>query len=310
MDKSAKIYIAGHTGMVGSSLLRCLKQLGYTNLIYATKQDVDLTSYQQVDKFFSIHLPDYVFMCSAKVGGIYSNSTYPVEFLHDNMMIEFNIMRCAHAYRVKKLLFMLSSCVYPKFCECPITENKLLSGYLEPTNIGYALAKISGHYLCQAYNKEYNTNFISVMPCSIFGVGDNFHPQNSHLIPALIQKIYNAKFKNLNNVELWGDGTPRREFLYVDDLALALIHCMMVYDSSDLINIGSGYDLTITEIASIIRDVIGYKGGFSYNTEMPNGTMRKLLDSSKINNLGWKPTTDLTDGIKKLYDWWLTNYNG
>jgi GDP-L-fucose synthase len=308
MDKNAKIYIAGHTGMVGSALLQYLKQLGYSNLLYATRQELDLTNYQQVDKFFSINLPEYVFICSAKVGGIYANSAYPVEFLYDNMMIEFNLIKCAYTYRVKKLLFMLSSCVYPKVCECPITEDKLLSGYLEITNIGYALAKISGHYLCQAYNKEYGTNFISVMPCSIYGIGDNFHPQNSHLIPALIQKIHNAKTTNQSHVEIWGDGTPKREFMHVNDLVDALIFLMNNYNNSDLINVGYGEDLTIAEIASLIKSIIGYKGQFKYNTNMPNGTMRKVLDISKMNYLGWQPKINLKDGITTLYDWWVKKW--
>jgi GDP-L-fucose synthase len=295
--------------MVGSAVVRKLRSEGYHNLILKPHNIVDLSSQVETKWFLKDYKPDYIFICSAKVGGIHANNSYPVDFLYENMMIEFNIIKYAYEIGVKKLIMLGSSCIYPKNCKQPIREEYLLSNYLEATNEGYALAKISGIKLCQAYNKQYGTNFISVMPCSIFGVGDNFHPQNSHLIPAIMQRMYNAKINGDKEVEIWGTGKPKREFLYVDDLADGLLFLMQNYNESDIINIGTGVDYSISNIANQIKNIVGFKGELKFDTSKPDGTMKKLLDVSKINSLGWSHKIELKGGLKFLYEWFKNNYS-
>jgi GDP-L-fucose synthase len=304
MHYNDKILICGN-GMVGSSIFRKLQELGYKNILTMTHKDIDFTNQTQTKSFFKDSKIDYIFLASAKVGGIYSNNTYPVDFLYDNMMIEFNVIKYAAENNVKKLMMFGSSCIYPKECSQPLKEEYLLSNYLEKTNEGYALAKISGIKLCEAYNKQYGTNFINVMPCSLYGINDTFDLKKSHLIPALIMKMHNAKVNNIKEIELWGNGTPRREFLYIDDLAEACIFLMNNYNSSELINIGVGEDLSINEVAIIISEIVGFEGEFKYDINKPNGTMQKVLDCTKIHNLGWKHKIELKEGLKRVYQWYL-----
>jgi len=307
MDKGSKIYIAGHTGLVGSALLRELKKDGYTNIIIKTREELDLVSKIEVDKFFLEEKPEYVFLAAAKVGGIVANGTYPADFIRDNLMIESNVIDSAYKNKVKKLLFLGSSCIYPKDAPQPIKEEYLLRGELEPTNKAYAVAKIAGIVMCQSYNKQYGTNFISVMPTNLYGENDNFDLESSHVLPAMIRKFDDAKKNNSKEVVLWGTGSPKREFLYVDDLANACVFLMNYYDNVEIINIGTGEDLSILELANTIKNCIGFNGDISWDSSKPDGTPRKLLDISKIKSLGWSPKTNLIDGINRTYSWYKDN---
>ena len=305
MDKNIKIYIAGHRGLVGSAIKREFEQKGYTNLIYRTHSELDLTDSAAVAEFFEKEKPDWVVLAAAKVGGIYGNNTYPVEFMLENLKIQNNIIENAYKNNVKKLLFLGSSCIYPKETPQPMKEEHLLSGYLEKTNEGYALAKIIGIKLCNAYNREYGTNYMSVMPCNLYGLNDNYHPQNAHVIPMLIRRFHEAKEQGLKEVTVWGTGTPRREFLYSGDLAEAVVFLMENKDAKDIgefINIGSGYDMPIAEIANLVKETVGFEGKLVYDTSKPDGTMLKLMDVSRINALGWSAKTSLKDGLKIAYE--------
>jgi len=307
MEKSAKIYVAGHAGLVGSAILRELENKGYKNLVTKTRKELDLTSQVAVSDFFLTEKPDYVFLAAAKVGGILVNYNYPVDFIRDNLMIETNVIDSAYKNKVKKLLFLGSSCIYPKLAPQPLKEEYLLTGELESTNKAYAVAKIAGIVMCQSYNKQYGTNFISVMPTNLYGEGDNFDLENSHVLPAMIRKFDDAKKNNSKEVILWGTGNSKREFLYVDDLANACLFLMNNYDSSEIINIGTGEDLSIIELANIVKEIIGYKGGIVWDSSKPDGTPRKLLDVSKIQALGWKHSVNLKEGIKRSYEWYKAN---
>jgi len=301
MNLDSKIYVAGHRGMVGSALVRKLKELGYTNLILKSKKELDLTNQFQVSQFFHFEKPEYVFIAAAKVGGIKANDDFRADFIYENIMIQSNIIKASHDNEVKKLLFLGSSCIYPKHCPQPIREEYLLTGPLEPTNDAYAIAKISGIKMCQDYNKQYGTNFISVMPTNLYGIGDNYDLNNSHVLPALIRKFHEAKIEGKDRVEIWGTGTPKREFLYVDDLADACHHLMLNYNDSEIVNIGTGQDVTIAELAVGIKNIVGFEGDIYFNTEMPDGTPRKLLDVSKLKEIGWEYKTSLKEGIEKTY---------
>lgn len=307
MEKHSKIYVAGHKGLVGSAIVRALKTQGYSKFILRSHQELDLVKQSSVFEFFEIEKPEYVFLAAAKVGGIYANNTYPADFIYINMQIECNLIHASYLYGVKKLLFLGSSCIYPKFAPQPMKEEYLLDGKLEPTNEPYAIAKIAGIKMCQAYNRQYGTNFISVMPTNLYGPNDNFDLQNSHVLPALIRKFVEAKESKLPNVIVWGTGKPRREFLYVDDLADACIFLMNNYNNSEIINIGVGEDISIMELANIIKEEVGYKGNIVYDSSKPDGTPRKLLDVSKINALGWKARTSLREGIRKTINWYMEN---
>ena len=307
MEKKDKIYIAGHKGLVGSSILRFLKSNGYNNLVFITSKQLDLRKQVLVDNFFKKKRPDYVFLSAAKVGGILANSNYPADFIYDNLSIQTNIIHSSYKYGVKKLLFLGSSCIYPKFAKQPMKEEYLLTDTLEPTNEPYAISKIAGIKMCQAYNKQYNTNFISVMPTNLYGPYDYFILQDSHVIPALIMKFCKAQKANLPFVEIWGTGKARREFLYIDDLAECLVFLMDVYNSNEIINVGVGVDLTIKELVQKIRKITEYKGEIKFDTSKPDGTPRKLLDVTKVLNLGWNPLTSLDEGLKKTIDWYRKN---
>ncbi|MEW6447678.1 MAG: GDP-L-fucose synthase [Bacillota bacterium] len=308
MDKGAKIYVAGHRGLVGSAIVRRLKSEGYTNLVLRTHQELDLTNQEAVYRFFADERPEYVFLAAAKVGGILANSTYPAAFIRENLLIQTNVIDAAYRHAVKKLLFLGSSCIYPKFVPQPMKEEYLLTGTLEPTNEPYAVAKIAGIKMCQAYNKQYGTNFISVMPTNLYGPGDNFDLETSHVLPALIRKFHEAKVSGAPYVMVWGSGTPRREFLHVDDLADACLFLMKNYNSSEIINIGVGEDLTIAELAAMVREIVGYTGEIVFDTSKPDGTPRKLLDVGKLFGFGWRPRIPLRDGIRSTYEWFLQNY--
>lgn len=307
MEKSSKIYVAGHKGLVGSAIARELQKNGYANLLTKTREELDLTRQDLVENFFEKEKPDYVFLAAAKVGGILANDRYPADFIRDNLMIETNIIDSAYKNKVKKLLFLGSSCAYPKNSPQPIKEEYLLTGELEPTNKAYALAKIAGIVMCQSYNKQYGANFLSVMPTNLYGEGDNFDLENSHVLPALIHKFDNAKKNNAPEVTLWGTGNPKREFLYVDDLANACLFLMNNYNNSEIINIGAGEDLSILKLANIIKGCIGYEGNIVWDTSKPDGTPQKLLDVSKIRSLGWKHNIGLKEGIKRTYEWYRAN---
>ena len=304
MEKNSRIYVAGHTGMVGSAIVRCLKQNGYNNLILRTHKELDLTNQAECEKFFEEERPEYVFLAAAKVGGILANDTYPADFIMENMLIECNVIRSAFKNKVKKLMFFGSSCIYPKLCPQPIKEEYLLTGPLEPTNEAYALAKISGIKMCQAYNKQYGTRYISVMPANLYGINDTFDSFKSHVIPSMMVKFQRAKLENRPFVELWGTGKPLREFLYVDDMAEACLYLMENYEGSELVNIGSGKEISIKELAEIIRDVVGYQGEIVFDTTKPDGTPRRVLDNSKITSTGWKPKVDLREGIRREYEYY------
>lgn len=308
MEINSKIFIAGHNGMVGSSILRNLKSSGYKNILLRSRKELDLTDQNQVISFFKKEKPEYVFLSAAKVGGIMANKNFKADFIYQNLMIQSNIIHSSYLFGVKKLLFLGSSCIYPKNSSQPIKEEYLLSGFLEETNDSYAIAKISGIKMCQSYNQQYGTNFISVMPTNLYGIGDNYDTNNSHVLPALIRKIHDAKINNKKSVEIWGTGKPMREFLFSDDLSDALILLMINYNSSDPINVGVGEDIKISELVNIICDVIGYKGEILYDKSKPDGTMRKLLDISKIKKMGWVNKTSLKDGIIIAYNDFLKRY--
>lgn len=309
MKKDTKIYIAGHRGLVGSALVDKLTEQGYTNLIARTHAELDLTRQTDVEDFFKQERPKYVFLAAAKVGGILANNTYPAEFIYSNVMVQSNVIHSAYLFGVKKLLFLGSSCIYPRNCPQPMKEEYLLSGYLEPTNEPYAVAKIAGIKMCQSYNRQYGTNYLSVMPTNLYGPNDNFDLQNAHALPALIRKFHEAKVTMQRDVMVWGTGSPQREFLYVDDLADACIFLMNNYDSSEIINIGVGKDISIRELAMLIQKIAGFEGDLVFDKSKPDGTPRKLLDLSKLSALGWKAKTSLEEGIKKTYEWFKDNYN-
>lgn len=301
MEKNSKIYVAGHRGMVGSAMVRELQRNGYNNIIYRTSKELDLRDTQAVKNFFETEQPDYVFLAAAKVGGIVANNTYRAEFLHDNLMIQNNIIHQAYLNKVKKLMFFGSSCIYPKLAPQPLKEEYLLTGLLEPTNEPYAIAKITGIKMCEAYRDQYGCNFIAVMPTNLYGLNDNYHPQNSHVLPALIRKFHEAKESNAPFVEIWGTGSPKREFLFADDLAKACYHLMMNYNGKQFVNIGCGEDLSIKDLALTIQKVIGYEGELKFDTSKPDGTPRKLMDVEKVFATGWRPETKLEEGIKIAY---------
>lgn len=303
MEKNAKIYVAGHRGMVGSAIVRNLKEKGYTNIVGKTSKELDLVRQLDVESFFEEEKPEYVFLAAAKVGGINANNTYPAEFIYNNLMIEANIIHAAYRYGVKKLLFLGSSCIYPKMAPQPIKEEYLLTGPLEPTNEAYAIAKISGIELCKFYRKQYGCDFISAMPTNLYGVNDNFDLETSHVLPALIRKFHEAKINGDKEVTIWGTGKPRREFLYVDDLADACVHLMNNYSDEIHVNIGSGIDIGIRELASMIKEIVGYEGKIVNDLSKPDGTPRKLLDVTLLKETGWSYMTDLESGIRTTYKW-------
>lgn len=307
MDKNAKIVVFGHRGLVGSALVRRLKQDGYTNLVTRTRDELDLLDKQAVETFFADERPEYVFLAAAKVGGIMVNNTYPADFIYQNLLIETNILHAAHTHKVKKLLFLGSSCIYPRLAPQPMKEEHLLTGGLEATNAPYAIAKIAGIIMCQSYWRQYGDRFISVMPTNLYGPEDNFHPEHSHVLPALIRKFHEAKEQNLPEVTMWGTGSAKREFLYVDDLASAVVFLMNNYDEPNIVNIGTGVDVSIKELAEKIAEAVGYQGKISWDPSKPDGTPRKLLDVRKINDLGWRHETELDDGIRKTYEWYKDN---
>ena len=307
MESDSKIYIAGHTGLVGSAIQRKLKEQGYSNIIGRTREELDLERQTQVEPFFEEQRPEYVILAAAKVGGIFANNSFPAEFIYSNIMVQTNIIHSAYRTGAKKLLFLGSSCIYPKHCPQPMKEEYLLTGPLEPTNEPYALAKIAGIRTCQSYNRQYGTNYISVMPTNLYGPNDNFDLETSHVLPALIRKFHEAKIQSNSSVTIWGTGLPRREFLNVDDLADACVFLMNHYDESDMINIGCGEDISIAELALLIKDIVGYTGNIEYNIDKPDGTPQKLLDVSKLKGLGWQPKLSLREGIKKTYEWYCQN---
>ena len=306
-SQNSKIYIAGHNGMVGSAICRKLNSLGYHNLILKSSKDLDLRNQKQTQDFFKKEQPEFVFLAAAKVGGILANSTFKADFIYDNLMIQNNVIKSAHNYGVEKLLFLGSSCIYPKDSLQPIKEQYLLSGYLEATNEPYAIAKIAGLKMCEYFREQHGCNFISAMPTNLYGPNDNFDPKTSHVFAALIKKFHDAKINNQPKVELWGSGSPKREFLHVEDLANALIFLMENYDSKETINVGTGKDISIKELSYSMQNIIGFNGDIEWNTSMPDGTARKLLDVSKINNLGWKADIKLNKGIVLTYDWYTEN---
>jgi GDP-L-fucose synthase len=301
VDKSSKIYVAGHNGMVGSAIVRRLKQLNFTNIITRSSAELDLRNQEAVTIFFEETNPDYVFLAAAKVGGILANNTYRGEFLFDNLMITANIIHAAHIHSVKKLLFLGSSCIYPKLAPQPLKEEYLLTGLLEETNEPYAIAKIAGIKMCEAYRDQYGDNFISAMPTNLYGPNDNYDLQKSHVLPALLKKFHQAKIQGLKQVEIWGSGSPLREFLHVDDLAAACLFLMENYDGKQFVNIGSGTEITIKELALLIKELVGFSGDLVFDATKPNGTPRKLMDVSFIHSLGWKHTIELKEGIKAVY---------
>ena len=301
ISRDSKVYVAGHSGMVGSAIVRLLLSSGFSNIITITSSELDLRNQAAVNQFFGEEKPEYVFLAAAKVGGILANESYPAEFLYDNLMIESNVIHASYLSGVTKLLFLGSSCVYPKFSDQPIKEEYLLTGELEPTNEPYAIAKISGLKLCGSYRRQYGCNFISAMPTNLYGVGDKYHLQNSHVLPAFLRKLHEAKESGAESVELWGTGTPKREFLYVDDLAQACLFLLENYDELEPINVGVGEEISISELAEKVKGIVGFEGEIKWNTEMPDGTPRKLLDVSKLANMGWKPSTDLDYGIRLTY---------
>lgn len=301
MNKDSKIYVAGHRGMVGSAIVRKLQELGYNNIITKSKKELDLTNQFQVNQFFHFEKPEYVFLAAAKVGGIKANNEYKGDFIYQNLSIQTNVINASYEKGVKKLLFLGSSCIYPKLAQQPLKEEYLLSGYLEPTNDAYAIAKIAGIKMCQSFNKQYGTNYISVMPTNLYGKNDNYDLNNSHVLPAMIRKFHEAKAEGKERVEIWGTGSPMREFLYVDDLADACHHLMINYNDSEIVNIGTGEDITIKDLASLVKEVVGFTGDIYFNTDMPDGTPRKLLDVTKLKDLGWSYKTSLREGIQKTY---------
>lgn len=307
MEKEAKIYVAGHHGMVGSAILRTLKSQGYNNFVLRTSKELDLRRQADVEEFFRTEKPDYVFFAASKVGGIMANSKYPADFMYDNMIMEMNMIKNAYDNGVKKLLFLGSSCIYPRMAPQPMKEDCLLTSALEQTNEAYALAKISGLRYCQYMNRQYGTHYISVMPTNLYGPNDNYHPQNSHVLPAMIRRFHEAKENKAPSVVIWGTGKPLREFLYVDDLAEACVYLMNTYDGDETVNLGTGKEISIGELAQLVKKVVSYEGEIEYDTSKPDGTPRKLLDVSKLESLGWKYHTELEEGIKLAYNDFLTS---
>ncbi|MCW9014372.1 MAG: GDP-L-fucose synthase [Gammaproteobacteria bacterium] len=307
MNKTDKIYVAGHRGLVGSAIVRNLEQNGYNNMVLRTSKELNLTSQADVNQFFEKEKPDYVFLAAAKVGGIHANDTYPADFIRENLQIQTNVIDAAYRNNAKKLLFLGSSCIYPKFAPQPMKEEHLLTGELEPTNEWYAIAKIAGIKMCQAYKKQYGFNAISIMPTNLYGPGDNFNLENSHVMPALIRKFHDAKINNEPEVIVWGTGTPKREFLHVDDMADASVFLMNNYDDVEFVNVGMSEDVTIRELAESVKDVVGYEGELKFDTSKPDGTPRKLLDVSKLRRAGWSAGIDLRDGIESTYKWFQEN---
>lgn len=307
MEKNSKIYIAGHNGLVGSSIVRNLRKKGYNNLILRNFEALNLMDQDEVKNFFKEEKPEYVFLAAAKVGGIQANNDFPADFIFQNLQIQNNVIHNAYLNGAKKLLFLGSSCIYPRDCTQPIKEEYLLTGQLEKTNEAYAIAKIAGIKTCQACNKQYGTKFISVMPTNLYGPNDNFDLESSHVLPALLRKFHEAKLANAKEVIMWGTGSPMREFLYVDDLADACVHLMETYDGGDIVNIGTGEDVTIKNLALLIKKVVGFEGEITNDTTKPDGTPRKLLDVSRLHSLGWKHKTPLENGVKMTYDWFLEN---
>jgi GDP-L-fucose synthase len=318
MDLNDKIYIAGHRGLVGSAIVRQLESRGFTNLLMRTHKELDLTNQAQVQDFFKQEQPDYVILAAAKVGGIHANNTYPADFIYQNMMIEANVINSAYENKVKRLLFLGSTCIYPKAVEQPMREDALLTDVLEPTNEPYALAKIAGIKLCESYNRQHGTDFRSVMPTNLYGVNDNFHPENSHVIPALMRRFHEAKVNNDAEVVVWGTGNAMREFLYVDDMAQASLFVLElgegIYNANTQsmlshINVGTGVDVTIREMAETMKEVVGYKGKLTFDTSKPDGAPRKLIDVTRLENMGWKYNIDLENGLEKTYKWFLSDKN-
>lgn len=308
MEKEAKIYIAGHRGMVGSAIMRKLEEEGFTNFITRNSSDLDLRNQQAVADFFEQEKPDYVFLAAAKVGGIVANNTYRAEFLYDNLQIQNNIIHNAYLNGVKKLMFLGSSCIYPKMAPQPLKEDYLLTGTLEETNEPYAIAKIAGIKMCDAYRSQYGCNYISVMPTNLYGYNDNYHPQNSHVLPAMIRRFHEAKEQGVESVTIWGTGSPKREFLFADDLAAACYYLMENYNEPGLVNIGTGEDLSIKELAELVKETVGFEGTIEFDTSKPDGTPRKLMDVSKLHSQGWKHTIDLPQGISLAYQDFLNKH--
>ena len=305
MDNDSKIFVAGHNGLVGSAIVRNLESNGHTNIITRTRDELDLTNSDAVKNFFMEEKPEYVFLAAAKVGGIGGNSDYPADFIYQNLMIQSNVIHSAYIFGVKKLVFLGSSCIYPKFAKIPISEDQLLTGSLEPSNDSYAIAKIAGIKMCQAYRKQYGFNAVAVMPTNLYGPNDNFDHNYGHVLPSLIAKFHGSKEKSIHwVVKLWGDGSPKREFLHVDDLASALYVIMDRYDDEEIINVGTGEDITIKELAEMIVDVTGYKNEYEWDTSKPNGTLRKVLNVDKIKSLGWEPEIGLKEGLESTYEWY------
>lgn len=309
MKKDAKIFVAGCKGLVGSAITRKLKQQGYTNLLLPDRSTLDLTNQQAVNNYFHTEQPEYVFIAAAKVGGIYANSTYRGEFIYNNLVIQVNLIEAARQYNVKRLMFLGSSCIYPRNCPQPMKEEHLLTGLLEPTNEAYAIAKIAGIKMCDAYNVQYGTNFVSVMPTNLYGPNDNFDLNNAHVLPALLRKFHEATISNAPSVTVWGSGNPSRDFLHVDDAAEAFLFIMEKENHTEMLNVGSGRDVTIREVATILADTTGFKGQLIFDTSKPDGTPLKALDTSKLNRLGWQPKYTLEAGIKQTYQWFLEHYN-
>lgn len=307
LDRNKKIYVAGHCGLVGSAIVRRLEKDGFKNIITRTHQELDLTRQAEVEQFFAEEKPDYVILAAAKVGGIYANDTYPADFIMKNLQIECNVIDAAYKNGVKKLLFLGSSCIYPRECPQPIKEEYLLSGYLEKTNEAYALAKIAGLKMCAFYNQQYGTDYISVMPCNLYGINDNFALENSHVLPALMRKFHEAKVKNEPTVTVWGSGKPLREFLNVDDLADACLYLMDHYKGNEFFNVGYGKEVTILELAQMIKKVTGFQGEIVMDSSKPDGTPRKLTDISRLAELGWQPKIDLEEGLRQTYEWYKAN---
>ena len=304
MKKDSKIFVAGHRGLVGSAIVRTLKEHGYTNILTRTRQELDLLNQKDVSNFFEDERPEYVFDAAARVGGIYANDTFSADFIYENIQIQTNLIHSSWKYGVEKFLFLGSVCIYPKFAEVPVKEESLLTGYLEPTNDAYAIAKISGIKMLQAYRKQYGFKSVSLMPSNLYGPGDNFHPENGHVIPAMMNKFNNSNGKNVN---FWGDGTPMREFLYSDDLADACLFAMERFENAELINVGSGYNVSIKDLAETVAAVVGYNGEIGWDTSRPNGTPNRPLDYSKMTELGWKPKHSLLSGLVKTYKWFAEN---
>lgn len=307
MNKTDKIFVAGHKGLVGSALVRELTNQGYTNILKVDRNALDLRNQHDVNKWFSENKPDYVFLAAAKVGGIHANNTLPADFISDNLSIQNNVIQSCYNFNVKKLMFLGSVCIYPKYAPIPVKEEYLLTGDLEPTNKAYALSKIAGIIQCQSFKKQYGSNFISVMPCNLYGINDNFHPTHSHVLPALLRRFYEAKINNLPEVVCWGDGSARREFMNSDDVSDACIFLMNNYNEEGMINIGCGSDYAIKDIVEIIKNTVGYQGNIVWDTSKPNGTPQRLLDSSKLFNMGWKPKIKLEDGLNQAYNWFKQN---